>query len=98
LGAWNLLKNGADYAIKISDDYAKLAMRELYVPLGDDSQIISGESGAAGLAGFLTIMIEDEFKDVKATLGIDANTNILCINTEGDTDEAVFNAIINNEL
>jgi hypothetical protein len=43
-------------------------------------------------------MIEDEFKDVKATLGIDANTNILCINTEGDTDEAVFNAIINNEL
>lgn len=98
LGAWNLLKNGTDYAIKISDDYAKLAMRELYVPLENDKQIISGESGAAGLAGFLTIMIEDEFKDVKAALGIGTNTNILCINTEGDTDEAVFNAIINNEL
>ena len=61
LGAWNLLKNGTDYAIKISDDYAKLAMRALYVPLGNDEQIISGESGAAGLAGFLTIIIEDEF-------------------------------------
>ena len=96
LGAWDLLKNGTDCAIKISDDSAKLAMRQLYYPLKNDQQIIAGESGAAGLAGFLAIMIEDKFKDAKAILEINTNTRILCINTEGDTDKAVFNAIVNN--
>mgnify|MGYP000252349109 FL=1 len=96
LGAWELLKNGTDYSIKINDYYAKQAMRELYFPIDSDKRIISGESGSAGFAGFLTLMIEDEFKVIKDALEISKNTKILCINTEGNTDAKVFNEIINN--
>jgi len=96
LGAWSLLKSGTDYAIKISDKYAKQAVRELYFPIGSDKQIISGESGAAGIAGFLALMIENEFNEIKDAIGINEKTNILFISTEGNTDEQVFNQIIND--
>ena len=96
LGAWSLLKNGADVSIKISDDYAKKAMRELYYPTADDKRIISGESGAGGFAGFLTIMNDGGYKAVKESLDINNNSNILFINTEGDTDKQIFEKIINN--
>jgi len=96
LGAWNLLKSGTDYAIKISDKYAKQAVRELYFPIGSDKQIISGESGAAGIAGFLALMIENEFNEIKDAIGINEKTDILFISTEGNTDEHVFNQIIND--
>lgn len=97
-GAWNLLKNGTDFSIKINDKYAKKAMRELYYPTGSDKRIISGESGAAGLAGFLALINETDFQEVKESLEIDKNTNILFISTEGDTDEKIFQEIIGSPL
>ena len=42
------------------------------------------------------IYFEDEFKEVKDALEINENTNILFINTEGNTDVQVFNEIISN--
>ena len=96
IGAWNLLKSGTDYSVKINDKYAKRAMHELYFPTAPDKRIISGESGVGGLAGFLTIMNENNFKPVKESLEIDTNTNILFISTEGDTDKQVFGQIIND--
>ncbi len=96
LNAWDLLRNGTDYSLKINDKYAKQAIRELYFPTGTDKRIISGESGAAGFAGFLALMNESEFKTVKDTLKIGKNANILFISTEGDTDKQVFGEIVND--
>ena len=94
LGAWDLLKNGADVSIKIDDEYSKQAIRELYFPNGSDKKIISGESGVGGLAGFIAIMTEDEFKPLQKRLDINSNTNILFISTEGATDINMFNHIL----
>ncbi len=94
IGAWPLLKNGADYSLKVNDGYAKQAMRELYYPVGTDNRVISGESGAAGLAGFLAVMTERGFAPIKEALGIGRGTNILFINTEGDTDRQTFEEIV----
>jgi len=94
LGAWEILKNGVDYTISISDDYTRRAMRELYYPSGDDMRIISGESGAAGFAGFLSIINEKEFQEIQKELALDKNTHVLFINTEGDTDKEVFRTIV----
>lgn len=87
LGAWGLLQNGVDYSIRIKDKYAKKAMQRWYYPTGSDSKIISGESGAAGFAGFLSIMNEKHFKSLRSKLKLNKETNILFINTEGDTDK-----------
>ncbi len=89
--AWNLLNSGIDVAIKIEDKYAIKAMQELYFPKGNDPQIISGESGAAGLAGFLAILKENEFRPVREMLEINKNSRLLFINTEGATDISFFN-------
>jgi len=98
LGAWDLLKNGTDYSLKINDKYAKRAIREFYYPIGLDNRIISGESGAAGFAGFIALMVEDEFKVIKDALKICEKTKILFINTEGNTDEQIFNKIVNGTI
>ena len=86
-GAWDLLKSGTDYSLKIHDQYALQAMQTLYFPTSPDKRIISGESGAGGLAGFLAIMNEGNLKTIKESLEINNKTTILFINTEGDTDK-----------
>lgn len=92
--AWDLIKNGSDISIKIDEAYAEQAMRELYYPIGTDKRIISGESGAAGFAGFLAVIHEKEFEPLRKKLKINQTTNILFINTEGSTDIDSFNKII----
>lgn len=94
MGAWNILKSGTDLSLKVNDDYTRKAIRELYYPNGRDKRIISGESGAAGLAGFLALMNEAELKEMKDNLNINENSNILFISTEGDTDKLVFAGIV----
>lgn len=95
LGIWDLLKNGVDASIKIDDKYAKIAMRELYSPTNTDKQIISGESGASGLAGFIAITQEKDFQPLLKELNINEKSNILFISTEGATDIEMFNKINN---
>lgn len=92
--AWEIIKNGIDVSLKVPDSYAEQAMRLLYYPGGADPRIISGESGAAGLAGFLAIMNEKKLEPVKDFLKLNAGTRILFINTEGDTDKDVFQKIV----
>ena len=94
LTAWNILKNGADAAMKISDNYAKKAMRTLYHPVGSDRRITSGESGAAGLAGFMALMTDPQFSRLKQNLNITHHTRILFFNTEGATDQDSFDRIV----
>ena len=84
--------------LRISDDYARQAMREFYYPKGSDKRIISGESGAAGLGGLLVILKESKMKLIKEDLKINNSTNILFINSEGDTDKEVFLEIINSSI
>ncbi|MBG6129759.1 diaminopropionate ammonia-lyase [Aquimarina sp. EL_43] len=97
LGAWDLIKNGSDVSIKIDDKYSREAIRELYFSSGSDTKIISGESGASGLAGFIAIMKEQECKPIKETLRINETTNILFISTEGATDMDMFDSIISEK-
>ncbi len=93
LGAWDIIKHGADISMKLEDKNAIKAMRELYYPTGNDTRIIAGESGAAGLAGLLAILTDSKYEALKNKLMINANTRVLLINTEGPTDRKSFNKI-----
>jgi diaminopropionate ammonia-lyase len=92
--AWDIIKNGADVSIKVSDKYAKKAIREFYYPNKNDEKIIAGESGAGGLAGFIALMTLDKMETLRNTLGISSESNILFYNTEGATDPANFKKIV----
>ena len=78
----------------IGDEYSKRAMRMLYHPCGKDPQIISGESGAAGLAGLLALLNNHNLAPARQRLRINNQTRVLVINTEGDTDPEGFRRII----
>ena len=63
-------------------------MRILSNPIKNDSIIIAGESGASGLGALIALK-----NDKKYNL-LNANLNILIINTEGDTDKDNYNKIM----
>lgn len=96
LNAWEIIKNCADASLKIKDNYAKEVMRELYTPSAGDPQIISGESGAAGLAGLKYLITEPKAEVLRKHLEITSSTKALAISTEGATDKEMFNNIIKN--
>jgi len=92
--AWQIIKQGCDAVLKISDSDTKKAMNKLYYPHGNDPKIISGESGAAGLAGLLKVVNKREFYELKNYLNLGEDSKILLFNTEGNTDKLSFKKII----
>jgi diaminopropionate ammonia-lyase len=78
--AWPALRQGIDVFVAVPDERAVDAMRALA-----DDGIVSGESGAAGVAGLLALC---EDPPARARLGLDAGAEVLAISTEGATDPA----------
>lgn len=95
--AWEILSTTASAFISCDDDYTRKGMRRLYHPAGTDPVVVSGESGAVttGIAG--AIMEEAAMKELRQALGMDENSVILCISTEGDTDKENFRQIVTGE-
>lgn len=87
--AWPILRDGVDYFLTVDDHYAKKAMYRYYHPIGNDPQIISGESGSAGLAALLSLKESGLWEQI----GINKNSKILLFNTERDTDPESFSRI-----
>lgn len=94
--AWEILQNGVDALMRIEDSYAARAMREVYYPLAEDPRIEAGESGAAGLGGFIALMSDSRFERLRNALQIDQHTKVLFYNTEGATDPENFQKIISS--
>lgn len=94
--AWKIIKNGCDACLKISDKYAKEAMRSLFYNHNKDLRVISGESGAAGLAGLMKCIKEKSLENLRNHIGLSSDSKILVFNTEGDTDKESFKSIIKN--
>lgn len=90
LVAWPVLRRGVTLFISVEDRFAAEAMRRLYFPAHADPRIISGEAGAAGLAGLMALCRAAEFADARERLGISGNTSVLVLNSEGDTDPVNF--------
>lgn len=95
--SWKILRDNSDFSVSCDDEIAARGMRVLSSPLGDDTRVISGESGAVGL-GLFTVLSEkkDEYKELMDALKIDENSKILCISTEGDTDVEGYKNVVWN--
>ena len=89
--AWQILQPSIDDFMTVSDESAAHAMRCLAYPTAHDIPIVSGESGAAGLAGLQTVLSDVA---VAQSLGIDATSRILLISTEGATAPSVYHECV----
>ena len=91
---WKVLAGCADHFISMPDDIAAFGMRILGNPAGSDTRVISGESGAAGLGFAAAILMDDDVKDLRERIGLDRNSRILCVSTEGDTDRENYRRVV----
>merc|ERR1712094_111021 len=81
--SWPIIRDVASYYITIDDIWSEEAMYELY-----ENRLISGESGAAGLAALKATRFDRMYNI------FDKNSNVLLINTENNTDPISYNNII----
>lgn len=92
--AWPFMRNAFDLFLAVTDEYAIDAMQRYYHPLTGDQRIISGESGAAGLAALLALLHDNRLRDARGALGLGPDSRILLFNTEGDTDPDHFARVV----
>ena len=84
--AWQELDRAAAAFLAIPDNAAIGAMRALAA-----AGIVSGESGAAGLAGLL---LAADDPATRVALGLDAASRVLLFSTEGATDPALYARLV----
>ena len=59
-----------------------------------DPQVVSGESGAVGIGLLSLIMETEELGEMRELLKLGADSVVLCISTEGDTDPENYKRIV----
>ena len=92
--AWDILKDHADYVVACNDTIAEKGMRLLGKPLGEDTRIVSGESGAVTTGLVAELMTNPEFESIREQIGLNDKSIVLCISTEGDTDKENYKKIV----
>ncbi len=83
--AWPRLQVGLDFCVAIDDHRAEDAMRRLAA-----EGIVAGETGSAALAGAFGVMAMGG----SAEVGLDADSDVLVIATEGATDPVNYQRVV----
>lgn len=89
--AWRFLEPCVDAFMTIEDDQAVKAMRWLATGSANDVPVVAGESAVAGLAALQLLRSDPE---LSAQLGLNAQSRILVISTEGATAPAAYTELV----
>lgn len=92
--AWPFLRAAVDDVIALPDEAAAEAMRLLAAGADGDPAIVAGESGAATTAALVAAAADPA---LRAALGLDADSRVIAICTEGATDPAVWRATVGRD-
>jgi len=93
---WEILRDYADFFVSCPDYVTTEGMRRLAKPLGTDTSIVSGESGAVGIGFLEMLMHRPNLAGHKNTMGLDEDSVVLAFSTEGDTDPENYRQIVHN--
>ena len=93
--AWQILATGGDDFMTLSEEAVPAMMRLLAKGYETDSAVEAGESAVPGLAAALLAAQSEEFA---AKLGLNAESKILVIGTEGATDPELYQQLVGEEL
>ena len=91
---WDVLKGYADAFIRCPEYAAADGMRILASPVKGDTAVTAGESGAAAFGCMANILMDQDLAEWKKLLKLDGNAKILCISTEGDTDQKNYQDVV----
>ena len=90
--AWRILETGADDFLTLSEAAVPATMRVLARGYAQDPAIEAGESAVPGLAAAL---IARRSEQMSAALGLNSDSRVLVIGTEGATDPALYASLVN---
>ena len=96
--SWEIISPGAAAFLSCSDEYSAMGMRLLGRPEPGDPAVVSGESGAVGVGVLSAILHEEKLEDLRWSLGLNESSRVLCISTEGDTDQANYQKIVGERV
>ena len=85
--AWDILSAGCDAFATVGDHTARDLMRTLAHGCDGDPPVVAGESAVAGLAAAIEARQD-------GTLGLDGESRLLVIGSEGATDPALYHEIV----
>ena len=91
---WDILRNHAAGFAACPDWMSAKGTRMYGVPLAGDPTVISGESGSVTMGFLASVMMYPRYADVKEALGLDENSQVLLISTEGNTDPLRFREVV----
>ena len=89
---WKILKNSVKYCISLPDDDIAKTMRLLGNSSFSDQPIIAGENSAPGV---ISLIASCEDQNIKKNIKLDQTSNVLVIGCEGDTDQKMYQKLIN---
>ncbi|MGE0241932.1 MAG: diaminopropionate ammonia-lyase, partial [Parvibaculaceae bacterium] len=89
--AWPVLNERAHACMTMDDAAARAAVRRFARPLAGDAPIVSGETGAAGLAAVLSV---HDDQAVRAALGLGDDSRVLVVSCESATDPELYDEIL----
>jgi len=84
--SWDILKSTTNVFLALGDSWACEGVRALH-----SEGVIAGESGASGLGGALALQASTEALEA---VGLNKDSRILCVSTEGDTDPELYKKIV----
>jgi diaminopropionate ammonia-lyase len=86
--AWPEVSGGVDLFVAVEDQRAFDAVRRMA-----EAGLVSGETGAAGLAGLLELLAGDGLP-AREMLAVGHDDRVLLISTEGATDPEAYRRIV----
>ena len=89
---WEILKNSVKYCISLPDDDIAKTMKLLGNGNLSNDKIIAGENSAPGV---ISVIASCEDEKVKEKMKLNKDSNILLIGCEGDTDQEMYQKLIN---
>ncbi len=88
---WEILKNSVKHCISLPDDDIAKTMKLLGNSSLSDQKIVAGENSAPGVISLIT-SCEDQ--SIKEKLKLNDKSNVLVFGCEGDTDQEMYQKLI----
>jgi diaminopropionate ammonia-lyase len=89
--AWEILANGADDFLTISEDTVAPTMKMLAQGYKADQKVEAGESAVPGLSAVILAAQDSQYR---TKLGLNNQSKVLVIGTEGATDPELYQQLI----
>ncbi len=91
---WEILKNSVKYCMSLPDNNIATTMKLLGNASFSETKIIAGENAVPGV---ISLIASCENEKIKNRLDLNDNSNVLLIGCEGDTDQEMYQKLINLE-